>query len=92
MTETSPASSRYWINRALFDLGEAANREALAADKEGYVARYPLDEADRAALIRPGWRDLIDRGALPNLVFKYFMLHGLAPENFAAAAKEDRNG
>ena len=85
---TPPGSARYWLNRALFDLGDPASRKAFADDRAGYFARYPLDAGARAALETPDWRSLLDRGALPNLVFKYFMMHGLPPERFAAIAGE----
>ena len=88
MTRSPPASARYWLNRALFDLGEPDNRQAFASDRTAWLGRYPLDADARAALEAPGWRALLDRGALPNLVFKYFMLHGHAPGKFAAIAGE----
>lgn len=88
MTGAPPASARYWLNRALFDLGEPAGREAFAADPAAYLARYPLDAGAREALESPDWLALLDRGALPNLVFKYFMLHGHPPGEFAAIAGE----
>jgi hypothetical protein len=33
----------------------------------------------------PDWRRLLAMGALPNLVYRYYMLHGHAPESFPAA-------
>ena len=88
MTGPPPASARYWLNRALFDLGEPGHRQAFASDRTAWLARYPLDADARAALEAPDWRALLGRGALPNLVFKYFMMHGHAPGNFAAIAGE----
>lgn len=88
MTGTPPASARYWLNRALFDLGEPDSRQVFIADRTAWLARYPLDPDARAALEAPDWRALLDRGALPNLVFKYFMLHGHPPGKFAAIAGE----
>lgn len=86
MTGSPPASARYWLNRALFDLGEPAGREAFAADRAAWLDRYPLDAPAREALESPDWLALLDRGALPNLVFKYFMMHGHPPGKFAAIA------
>ena len=88
MTGTRPASARYWLNRALFDLGDAARRREFGADRAAWLDRYPLDAGARAALETPGWRALLECGALPNLVFKYFMLHGHPPGKFAAIAGE----
>ena len=88
MTGTPPASARYWLNRALFDLGEPAGREAFSTDRAAFLDGYPLDARAREALETPDWLALLDRGALPNLVFKYFMLHGHPPGKFAAIAGE----
>ena len=88
MTETPPASARYWLNRAMFDLGDPACRREFGANRAAWLDRYPLDPDARAALEAPGWQVLLDRGALPNLVFKYFMLHGHPPGKFAAIAAE----
>lgn len=92
MADTLPASSRYWLNRVLFDLGDADNRAAFMTDRSAYLARYPVGEAERTALLGPHWRGLLAQGALPNLVFRYYMLHGLAPDRFAETVKEDRRG
>jgi hypothetical protein len=92
MAAAPPASPRYWLNRTLFDLGEPSNRAAFKAGKDAYLARYPLSEAERAALAGPHWQALLDHGALPVLVFKYFMLHGLAPERFAEILELERHG
>jgi len=83
MTASPPGSPRYWLNRAVFDLGAPENLAAFRADSAAYVARYPLDEAAQEALGGPRWQALIDCGLLPNLVFKYYLLQGLPPERFA---------
>ena len=67
----------------MFDAAQAADKPALMADKEAFLAAYPLDAEARAAFIEPGWRRLLDLGVLPNLVFKLYMMHGLAPDQFA---------
>ena len=87
-----PASRRYWLNRVLFDLDQPENRAAFKEDKEAYFARYPLNMAERELLSGPHWQGLLDRGTLPNLVFKYFMLHGLDPQRFAEIVKADNHG
>ena len=89
MNEVRSASPRYWLNRALFDLGDAQARAAFKADKEAYLTQYPLDQAAREALIGPGWRALVDLGGLPNLIFKYYMFHGHAPETFPDALESN---
>ena len=92
MPEAGPASSRYWLNRVLFDLGEADNRASFAADKNGFFRRYPLDAAALDALRIPNWQSLLAQGALPNLVFRYYMLCGLPPDRFAETIKVPSHG
>ena len=85
MSELSIGSPRYAINRVIFDLSRQANARALVADKEALLAGYELRPEERKALLGPEWRRLLELGALPNLVYRYYMLHGLAPETFPAA-------
>jgi hypothetical protein len=82
----SSGSPRYAVNRVIFDLARAPNGRALVADKEAFLAGYVLSEDVRSALLRPDWRRLLELGALPNLVYRYYMLHGFAPESFPQAA------
>lgn len=92
MADERPASARYWINRALFDLGDPARRTAFDARPEAYFDGYPLDEQQRRALLATDWAALLEQGALPNLVFKYYMILGLPPERFAKTVKEAPDG
>ena len=87
MQERSPASERYWLNKALFDLGDPVKRKAFAAQPEAYVDGYPLHRAQRRAILEADWPTLLEQGALPVLVFKYYMVQSLPYENFAAAAR-----
>ena len=89
MGEASPGlstgSPRYAVNRVLFDLSRLPNARALVADKESFLASYELRTEERQALLVPDWKRLLALGALPNLVYRYYMMHGLAPETFPAA-------
>jgi hypothetical protein len=91
-----PGSPRYALNRAIFDLARSPNRRALIADKPAFLADYGLSEEARAALMGPDWRRLLELGALPNLVYRYYILHGFAPESFpqtvAGAGKGTSHG
>ena len=80
--EQPPGSPRYHINRALIDLCRNPNGRALIATKAEFFASYPLRAEERQALLEPQWRRLLELGVLPNLVYRYYMLHGLAPESF----------
>lgn len=96
MSGTSPpfeasGSSRYTINRVIFDLTRLPNaRAVVGGEKANFISRYALRDEERQALLGPHWSRLIDLGVLPNLIYRYYMVHGLAPESFAAtlAAEE----
>jgi hypothetical protein len=79
-----PGSPRYGINRAVVDLCRQPNARALVATKAEFFAGYALSDEERQALLAPNWRRLLELGVLPNLVYRYYMLHGLAPESFPA--------
>jgi hypothetical protein len=73
------------VNRVIFDLTRSPDARKLMATKAAFLARYPLGDEERAALMGPNWTRLLALGALPNLVYRYYMLHGHAPESFPAA-------
>ena len=82
-----PGSPRYWVNRAVVDLCRQPNARALIANKSDFFANYSLSADEREALLTPDWTRLLELGVLPNLVYRYYMLHGLAPESFPTAIK-----
>lgn len=57
----------------------------VANAKAAFFANYPLGEKELEALMKPDWRGLLALGVLPNLVYRYYMMHGLAPESFPSA-------
>lgn len=85
MSGFSTGSPRYAINLVMWDLSRQPNARALVADKQAFLAGYELRPEERQALLGPEWSRLLELGALPNLVYRYYMLHGLAPETFPAA-------
>lgn len=82
-----PGSPRYWVNRALVDLCRAPDARAQVANKSDFFAKYSLSPEERQALLAPEWRHLLELGVLPNLVYRYYMLHGLKPETFPNVIK-----
>jgi hypothetical protein len=88
--ERAPGSPRYAINRAIVDLCRSPNARALVATKADFFAAYPLKPDEREALVGGEWRRLLELGVLPNLVYRYYMLHGLAPASFPAAVAAQR--
>lgn len=85
MSSLSTGSPRYAINQVIFDLIRRPDARALVADKATLLAGYELGPEERNALLGPNWSRLLELGVLPNLVYRYYMLHGLAPETFPAA-------
>jgi len=84
---SSPASTgsdRYAINQAIFDLSLHPDARKLVANKAGFFAAYPLRAEERQALLGPEWKRLLELGVLPNLLYRYYALHGMPPETFAA--------
>lgn len=68
------------------DLSRNPNaRELVANSKAEFFANYTLSDKERQALMKPDWRGLLTLGVLPNLVYRYYMMHGLAPESFPSA-------
>jgi hypothetical protein len=80
-----PGSPRYGINRAIVDLCRSPNARALIANKADFFAAYALTAEEREAILGERWLRLLELGVLPNLVYRFYMLHGLAPETFRAA-------
>ena len=68
------------------DLTRNPNARALVANsKAEFFANYSLRDEELQALMRPDWRALLALGVLPNLVYRFYMMHGLAPESFPSA-------
>lgn len=86
----APGSPRYGINRAIIDLCRNPNARTLVANKPQFFASYSLRDEELQALVRPDWRGLLALGVLPNLVYRYYMMHGLAPESFPSAIATPR--
>ena len=80
---------QYDINRVLFDLIRRPDRPEILKDLEPFLANYRLADEEKAALLRAQYGRLLALGALPNLVFKYYLWHGLPPGEFAARAAGD---
>ena len=82
--------SRYELNRAMYEGTRSGARDRLISDKSVFLAAYALDEAERRALAAPNFAAILDRGGLPNLVYRYFRAHGFKFEDFSAHLRRDR--
>jgi hypothetical protein len=76
--------AHYALNRVLFDLIRRPDRPEILKNLEPFLAGYTLEEPERQALLDRNFGRLLALGALPNLVFKYYLWHGLPPSEYAA--------
>lgn len=75
---------QYDVNRLLFDLIRRPDRADILKNLEPFLANYRLDEEEKKALLDRQFARLLALGALPNLVFKFYLWHGLPPGEYAA--------
>jgi hypothetical protein len=80
-----PGSPRHAINRAIIDFCRTPNARNLIPTKADFFAAYPLSAEERHAVLGQEWQRLLELGVLPNLVYRFYMLHGFAPDSFPAA-------
>lgn len=52
----------YHLNMFCMSLRHAANREAFKADEQGYLNRFPMTEAQRAAVLGRQWNEMLRLG------------------------------
>lgn len=81
--------SVYHLNKAIYELGRCEDRAAILADKAAWLAPYDLSQAERDALVQPNFAALREHGLLPNLLFRYYLYHGLPVAQFRQRMLED---
>ncbi len=84
--------SRYALNKAMYEGTTPESQESVLADKSAFASGFDLDEAERAALTGPDFAALLELGGLPNLVYRYYRLHGHAFADFTATLGRERAG
>ena len=65
-------------------LNDAANREAFLADEAGYLDRYDLTPAQRAAVLARDWLGLLREGGNIYYTFKLAATDGMTFQQVAA--------
>jgi protocatechuate 4,5-dioxygenase alpha chain len=73
----------YPLNSFLMSLNDAANRAAFRADEEGYLDRFPLDAAQRRAVLDRAWLDLLEVGGNLYYTYKLAACDGLSFQDLA---------
>ena len=84
--------SRYALNKAMYEGTRPERQDSVLTDKPGFVSGFDLDEAERTALSEPDFGALLELGGLPNLVYRYYRLHGHAFADFASTLRRERAG
>jgi len=84
--------SSYLLNKAMYEATRAENTAAFQHDKAAWLGRYPLSENERNALLGPSFRSLLAQGGLPNLVYRYFRLHGFRAPAWRARLEAEARG
>jgi protocatechuate 4,5-dioxygenase alpha chain len=86
-----PEANLYEISRLLYDLRNAANREALRADAEAYYRRYAIGERGMRLLMDRDWQGLIDIGVTVYLLTKLGAALGVTLLEMGAAMRSMSN-
>lgn len=77
----------YWLSKLFFDIQKPGAGEELRADREAYLARYPLDEDVKAALLADDVATLAPR-VNPYLLRFYFAASGMPDGTFIEKLRE----
>lgn len=74
--------SRYGLNKAMYEATVPVAAERFHSDRGAFLAGYALTADERRALTVPDFHAILAAGGLPNLVYRYFRLHGLPAGEF----------
>lgn len=75
----------YALNMFCMSLNEAENREAFAADADGYLDGYPLTPEQRQAVTDRDWLGMLQLGGNIYYTFKLAIFDGLSMQDVGAA-------
>jgi protocatechuate 4,5-dioxygenase alpha chain len=79
------AHSAFGLNKLLFSFNHAENRRAFADDPEGYAARFKLTDAQKEALLRGDYLELIRLGANIYYLAKVAIPAGVSVQDIGGA-------
>ena len=78
------AREGYHLNMFCMSLMKAENRAAFKADEEEYLRRFPMTEAQRQAVLKRDWLQIIKLGGNMYYVGKLGATDGLSFQQLAA--------
>ena len=76
------------MNQAMAELHLAVNRELFASDPEGYLTRFELSDAERAAIRDKDVLALWDLAAQPYIMRAFQRRNGISDQAFNEALKD----
>jgi protocatechuate 4,5-dioxygenase alpha chain len=74
----------YWLNMFCMSLMKAENRDAFKKDERAYLAKFPMNEAQRDAILNRDWNAMIRLGGNIYYTSKLGATDGLSFQNIAA--------
>lgn len=75
--DSDQASVGYHLNQFCISLRLAENREAYKADREAYLDKFPMTEAQRSAALNQEWNLLLELGGNIYYTSKLAAFHGI---------------
>lgn len=90
------ARQGYWLNQFCMSLMQAENRAAFKADERAYLDKYPMTEAQKAAVLERDYNKALDEGGNIYFLAKVFStdgqsflqavgtMTGMSPEDYQA--------
>ena len=90
------ARQGYWLNQFCMSLMQADNRAAFKADERAYLDRYPMTDAQKAAVLERDYNKALDEGGNIYFLAKVFStdgqsflqavgtMTGMSPEDYQA--------
>ncbi len=75
----------YGLNMFCKSLDIADHRDAFRADPQGHLARYPMTQAQREAVLQRDWLALLRLGGNIYYTFKLAIFDGLSMQHVGAA-------
>jgi protocatechuate 4,5-dioxygenase, alpha chain len=74
----------YHLNMFCMSLMKAENREAFKRDEKAYLARFPMTEAQKKAVLERDWNEMLYLGGNIYYTSKLAATDGLTFQNIAA--------
>jgi protocatechuate 4,5-dioxygenase alpha chain len=75
---TERAREGYWVNQFCMSLMKAENRERWRADERAYLSDWPMNDAQKEAVLARDYNRLLDLGANIYYLAKVFSTDGLS--------------